>query len=137
MTGNFFEISLVTYVPVLKIWRFFICTIVFHALHVLLAFAYRWIAWHIPQLIHFSTFNSVSIAVKWIDFYFGLKAAYLAKPGAEKQLAGSSSYIPGHIFRKLLNTSTSNNSSLWTYKSPKISIWNLYKLFLHACNLHQ
>ena len=45
------------------------------------------------------------------------KDARHVNPGAEKKRAGLSPYVSRHIFRKLLNTSVSNNVSLRTYKS--------------------
>ena len=37
-------------------------------MHLLLAFRYRWIACHIPPLVHFSTVNNISISVKRSKF---------------------------------------------------------------------
>ena len=68
---------------------------------------------HIPPLIRFSTINNISISVKISSFilvYF--KAAFHTNPGAEKNFAGSSSYISMHILLKFSNTSANNNFSL-------------------------
>ena len=77
-------------------------------------------------LICFSTINNISISVS--RSYFTLvfsKAAFHTYPGAERKWVGSSSYTSRHIFRKLLNTSASNNVSLWTSRS-----WNSSKFFI-------
>ena len=61
----------------------------------------------------FSTIDNISISVKRSNFTLVFfKAAYHANPGAEKNFAGSSSYIPIHIFLKFSNTSVNNNVSL-------------------------
>ena len=41
-----------------------------------------------------------------------LKAVCYVNPGAERNFAGSSSYILTHIFRKVSNTSAKNNVSV-------------------------
>ena len=56
------------------------------------------------------------------DFFFFFKAACHANPGAEKNSAGSSSYISRHKFS---NTSANNNVSLWIYK-----LWYAPKFFI-------
>ena len=82
----------------------------------LLASTYQWIAWHIPPLLHFSTTNNILILVKrsnlLLVFY---KAACHANPGVVRKQAGSSSYVPRHLFRKYSNTVANNKvSPLWT-----------------------
>ena len=61
-----------------------------HFIYLLLVFAYQWIAWHIPPLMLFSTFNSISISVNNSNFtsvFF--KAACYANAGAEINFTGS------------------------------------------------
>ena len=55
----------------------------------LLLFAYRWITWHIPPLIPFSTINSMSISVNNSNFSsVFLKPVCYANPGAERNFTG-------------------------------------------------
>ena len=56
-------------------------------------------AGHIPSLIPFSTINSISISVKRSNFtsVFFIAACY-ANSIAERNFAGSGSYILRHIF---------------------------------------
>ena len=64
-------------------------------------------------VIPFSTINNISISVKRSNFTLVFfKAACHAKPGAEKNFAGLSSYILIHILLKFSNTSANNNVSL-------------------------
>ena len=86
-------------------------------MYLLLTLAYWWISWHIPPLIPFSAINTRSMSVN---------RSYISD-------------ISIRILWKLLNTSASNNASLWTYKSCHLNFLfeNLYKLFLCTYNLHQ
>ena len=81
---------------------------------------------NIPFLIPFSTINNITMSVNSSNFTLVFfKTTCHANPGAEKKLAGSSQYISGQIFRKLVNAPVSNNIFLWTYKwwySPEIFI---------------
>ena len=64
-------------------------------------------------VIPFSTINNISISVKRSNFTLDFfKAACHAKPGAERNFAGLSSYILIHILLKFSNTSANNNVSL-------------------------
>ena len=76
----------------------------------LLAFAYRRIAWHTSPLIPFSTIYNESISVKRskgnLVFF---KAACHANPGTVKKRAMSVSCVSRHVFRKFSNTSANNN----------------------------
>ena len=68
-------------------------------MYLLLAFAYRQIGWHISPLIPFSIINNILISIKRSNFTFVfLKVAYHANQGAERNFAGSSSYVLIHIF---------------------------------------
>ena len=61
----------------------------------------------------FSTISNISVLVNnYNSASVFFKQACHANPGADKQLAGSSSYISIHLFLKFLNTSASNNVSL-------------------------
>ena len=87
-------------------------------MHLLFAFAYLFIAWHIPPLIPFSTINNISISVNNPNFtpvYF--KQACYSNPGADGKWARSSSRISIHVFLKFSNPSASSNVSLWKYRS--------------------
>ena len=54
---------------------------------------------HIPPHIPYSTISNISISVKRSNFTLVFfKAACRANPGAERNFAGSSSYILRHIF---------------------------------------
>ena len=81
--------------------------------------------WYIPP-IPFSTTNNRSTSFDRSNFIlFFINTACYTNSKTERNLAGSSSYVSRHIFRKLLNTSSSNNVSLRTYKSsylPKFYI---------------
>ena len=62
----------------------------------------------------------MSISVKRPNFILVLfKAVCYAKARAERNFAGSSSYISIylHIFLKFLNTSANNSVPIWTCKS--------------------
>ena len=87
------------------------------------------------------TINSISISFNRSNFTLAFfKAAYYANPGVERKWARSRSYISRYIFWKLLNTPTSSNASLYTYKSwysSNFFISNPYKFFLYAFNMHQ
>ena len=93
-------------------------SLLYSFLYLFFAVAYRCIVWHIPPLIYFSTINNISIlANNSNSTSVFLKHACHGNPGADKQWAGSSSYISMHLFSKLSNTFVSNYVSLWTYKS--------------------
>ena len=98
-------------------------------------------SFHIPSLIPVSTINNKSIAVNISNFAMVfLKAACHANPGTERKWAWSNPYIPRHIFWKLINTSTTNNVSFWTYNSwhsPNFFISKSLQTILHVCNLDQ
>ena len=65
---------------------------------------------HISPLIPFSTINIISISVKIGNFNFVFfKAAWHANPGAQRNFAGSTSYISRHKFP---NTAGNNEVSL-------------------------
>ena len=58
----------------------------------------------------FSTIKNISISVKRSNFtLIFFKAAFHTNHGAERNFAGSSSYISRHIFRKFSDTSANNN----------------------------
>ena len=60
------------YIPIFKIWRFFIYTMIFHIF--INTFGYLLIEWHIPPPIPFSTINNISISVKLlVMLILGLK----------------------------------------------------------------
>ena len=68
--------------------------------------------WQIPPLVPFSTINSISISVNNSNFTFVFfKHACHANAGADKKWAGSSPYIPIHLFLKFSNTSANKNIS--------------------------
>ena len=74
------------------------------------ALAYLYIAWQIPPLILSSTINSISMSVNNSKFTpVFLKQACHAYPDADKEWAGSSSYISIHLSLKFSNISASNN----------------------------
>ena len=80
-------------------------------MHLLIALSYRYIVWHIPRLITFSTINNISTSVNRSNFTFLFyNAAYHANPGAVRKRAGSSSYNLRKIFWKLSNRSAVNNN---------------------------
>ena len=67
---------------------------------------------HIPPHIPYSTISNISISVKRSNFTLVFsKAVSHAKLGAERNFAGSSSYIFRHIFR---------NSQIHQYMIPLI-----------------
>ena len=55
-------------------------------MHLLLALAYRYVAWHIPPLIHSSNINNISLLVNnsnsTLVFF---KDAFHANPGVDKK----------------------------------------------------
>ena len=78
----------IIYMPIFKIWRFFIFILIFHIF--IIRFEYWLIEWHISILIPFSTINSISVSVNNSNFTSVFsKAACQANPGAEKYFAGS------------------------------------------------
>ena len=121
----------IIYTPILSIWRSFIFITIYHV----------FVIWHILPFILFSTINSILISVKRFSFILVFfKATCHANPATEIYFAGSRSYSLRHIFLKFSNTSSNYNISLCTYKSwyfPNFLFQNIYKLFLHARNLHQ
>ena len=59
-------------------------------MYLLLAFAYRWIAWDISPLTRFSTINNISLTVKRSNFTLVFsKSAYHANPGLITKCTGS------------------------------------------------
>ena len=82
---------------------------------------------HIPSLITFSTINSISVSVNNSNFTSAfLKTACHANSRAERSFPGSNLSIFKHIFLKFPNNDICQN----------VLFQNLYKLFLHTCNLH-
>ena len=78
----------IIYIPIYTIWRF----LSEYFIYLLLAFAYQWMAWHIPPLIHFSTINNISISVnKSNSTSVFFKAAYYANRRGERNMAVCSS----------------------------------------------
>ena len=93
-------------------------------MYFLIAFGYRWIAWHTLPLIPFSIINNRLILAKRYNFtlvVFG--AAYHANPGAVRKQP----YYSEHIYWKISNLSAKNNELFWIYKS-----WCSSKLFIFA-----
>ena len=110
-------------------------------MHLLLAFSYRWIAWHSPFLIPFSTINNISISVNRPNFTFEflilLVMLILVQQENEQ----------GKI--QILQDTYSESSQkpqlpiMYSFEHTNHSV-NLnvlfqdrYKLFLRVCNLHQ
>ena len=110
-------------------------------MHLLIAFTYQVIVWHVPTLIPFSTINNISMSVNSSNFTSVFsKADYYVDPGSVRKRAGSNSYISRHIFRKFSNTLGNNTISLQASKSwylPNILSQSISKLLLCVCNLHQ
>ena len=74
-----------------------------------LAFVYRQIEWYSHPLLPFCTITNISISTKRSNFTLVFfEAACHANPEAERNFAGSSSYIFVHIFLKFSNTSANN-----------------------------
>ena len=51
----------IIYIPIFKIWRFFVFTIIFHLFFI--NFCYLLMEWHNPSLVPSSTINNMSISV--------------------------------------------------------------------------
>ena len=65
---------------------------------------------HIPPHIPYSTVSNMSISVKRSNFTLVFfKAACHANPGAERNFAGSSSYISRHIYISKVLKLVANN----------------------------
>ena len=103
----------------LNIWSMIIqCFLLQFFIYLLFVFAYLYIAWYIPPLIHFSIIINISLSVDNSNFTpVNFKQSCHANPGADKKWAVSSSYISIHLFLNFSNTSISNNVSRWTYWS--------------------
>ena len=100
-------ISLI-YIPILKIWRLFIFIIIFYVFVISFCISINRLI--IPLLIPFSAINNISLSVKRSNFTLVVfKAACHANSGAERNFAGSSSYILRHILLKFSNTSANSN----------------------------
>ena len=113
-----FSYIYIYYIYILYKYIVYILYIYILYIYILFALAYLCIAWHIPPQIPFLTINNISLSVNNSNFtpvFF--TQVYHANPGADKKLAGSSSYISIHFFLKFSDTSVNNNVSLWTYKS--------------------
>ena len=101
------------YIPIFKIWWFFIFIIIIHIF--VISFAYRWIGWHNPPLIHFSTINNI-LSVNNSNWVF-LRVLFWR-------------------FRKY------QQEVMYHFKDANHDIQlnflfhGLYKLFSHACYLH-
>ena len=84
------------YIPLLKIGQFFIFVIIFYVF--LISFCVLIYRVTYSPLIPFPTINNISISVKRSTFTLVFfKAAFHGNLGAEKNFAGSNSYILIHI----------------------------------------
>ena len=80
-------------------------------MYLLFAFAYVYIARHIPPLIPFSAINNRSTSVYGTNFIpVVFKQACYVNPGRDKKMSR-------FLTHKFSSTSSSNNVSFWTYKS--------------------
>ena len=114
----------IIYIPIIKIWQFFVSTITFYLL--LSSFCIS---------MNGVTYSSWYFFWPLITYWYQLISLVLLLLVLLRKRAGSSSYISRYIFQKLPNTSADNNASLWTYKSwyfPKNFI-SKYLQALFAC----
>ena len=70
-------------------------------MYLLLAFAYRCIASHIPPLIPFLPLITYQYQLLILILFLSFLRIIVILIGAEKMLAGSGSYISMHLLRKL------------------------------------
>ena len=117
-TGGFWDIAHPCKLVASKYWIYDDSLFLsYFFIYLLFAFAYLCIARHILPRVLFSAISNISILVNnSISTSLFLKQGCHTNPGADKNWAGSSSYISIHFFLKFSNTSASNNVSLWTYK---------------------
>ena len=94
----------IIFMPIHKIWWFFFWVIIF--MYLLLPFAHRWIKGNIPPIIPFSAINFVWISIdsSGLTFVFCRTVCH-DNLGAERNWAGSGSYVSMHLFWKFSNTS--------------------------------
>ena len=119
----------IIYIPIYTIWRF----LSEYFIYLLLAFAYQWMAWHIPPLIPFSTINNISISVnKSNSTSVFFKAAYRANRKGERNIAVCSSKISKSIFLKFSKALANSNFSLWRYKSWYSPKYFYFKIFTNT-----
>ena len=106
-------------------------------IYLLLGFAYKWVAWHIPPLIPFCTISSISTSVSNSNATSAFfKYAYYGKPGPDKKYVGSSSYISMHLLRKFItfaNSSVSLRSYRYYDTYLNFVFWNAPRLFSRVC----
>ena len=123
------------YIPIFKIWWFFIFIIIIHIF--VISFAYRWIGWHNPPLIHFSTINNI-LSVNNSNWVFLRVLAMIIQKQKENLQDLNDKFLNIFFwrFRKY------QQEVMYHFKDTNHDIQlnflfhGLYKLFSHACYLY-